>query len=420
MVAKINRVAITDMGMITGLGHSLKETWENVIEGKSGVSLIEQANTEQMLTKIAGEVKNFTIAEHILDSREANRYDRFIHFALHSCYEALNDAGLLTDHQLNKTYEAHRIGSILGVGIGGFPEIEKTAHIIFEKGPKRVSPFFIPAVIPNMSTGLISIRFGLEGLNYSISSACASAAHALTAASYEIMFGRQDVMVSGGSEAVIGALGMSGFITMKALSRRNDEPQKASRPYDKDRDGFVLGEGAGVLILENYDKAVARGAKIYAEIVGHGATSDAYHITAPHPDGNGAYNSMKMAVENAGINLNEVGYINAHGTSTSLGDIGETKAIKRTFGEHSKNLLVSSTKSMTGHLLGASGGIETIFCAMALHTGIIPPTINLINQDPECDLNYVPNKAVKADIKYALNNSFGFGGTNSSLILKKV
>jgi 3-oxoacyl-[acyl-carrier-protein] synthase II len=416
----INRVAITGMGMITGLGHSLKDTWENSIAGKSGVSLIEQANTEQMLTKIAGEVKNFSIAEHIMEAKEAGRYDRFIHFAMHSAYEALNDAGLLTDHQMNGTYDAHRMGSIMGVGIGGFPEIERTAHIMFEKGPKRVSPFFIPAVIPNMATGLISIRFGLKGLNYTISSACASSAHALTAACYEIMFGRQDVMVSGGSEAVVGQLGMSGFITMKALSRRNDEPQRASRPFDTGRDGFVLGEGAGILVLENYDKAVARGARIYAEIVGHGATSDAHHITAPHPEGDGAYNSMKMAVENAGIDFSEVGYVNAHGTSTPLGDIGETKAIKRTFGDHSKNLLVSSTKSMTGHLLGAAGGIETIYCAMALHTGIIPPTINLENQDPECDLNYVPNKAVKADIKYALNNSFGFGGTNSSLVLKKV
>jgi 3-oxoacyl-[acyl-carrier-protein] synthase II len=373
-----------------------------------------------MLTKIAGEVKNFTLADHILEPKEAPRYDRFIHFAMHSAYEALEDAGLLSNHQLNDLYDPHRMGSILGVGIGGFPEIEKTAHTLFEKGPKRVSPFFIPAVIPNMATGLMTIRFGLKGLNYTISSACASAAHAISAASYEIMLGRQDVMISGGAEAVVGALGMSGFITMKALSRRNDEPHRASRPYDIDRDGFVLGEGAGILILENYDKAVARGAKIYAEIVGHGATSDAHHITAPHPEGDGAYNSMKMAVENAGIDFSEVGYVNAHGTSTPLGDIGETKAIKRTFGEHSKNLLVSSTKSMTGHLLGAAGGIETIFCAMALHTGIIPPTINLENQDPECDLNYVPNVAVKADIKYALNNSFGFGGTNSSLVLKKV
>lgn len=419
-MTKINRVAITGMGMITGLGHSLKETWENSIQGKSGVSLIEQANTEQMLTKIAGEVKNFTIADHILEPKEHARYDRFIHFAMHSAYEALSDAGLITDNNINNTYDSHRMGSILGVGIGGFPEIERTAHTMFEKGPKRVSPFFIPAVIPNMSTGLISIRFGLHGLNYTISSACASASHALSAACYEIMLGRQDLMISGGAEAVVGQLGMSGFITMKALSRRNDEPQRASRPFDIDRDGFVLGEGAGILILENYDKAVARGAKIYAEIVGHGATSDAYHITAPHPEGEGACNSMRMAVENAGIAFSEIGYVNAHGTSTPLGDIGETKAIKKTFGDHAKNLYVSSTKSMTGHLLGAAGGIETIYCAMALHTGIIPPTINLEHQDPECDLNYVPNKAIKADIKFALNNSFGFGGTNSSLVLKKV
>lgn len=417
---KLNRVAITGMGAVTGLGHTLKDNWSNALAGKSGVSLIEQADTEQMLTKIAGEVKNFALAEHILEAKEAPRYDRFIHFAMHSAYEALNDAGLLTDHNINNIYDPHRMGSIMGVGIGGFPEIERTAQLLATKGPKRVSPFFIPAVIPNMSTGLVSIRFGLRGLNYSISSACASAAHALTAACYEIMFGRQDVMVSGGAESVVCQLGMSGFINMKALSRRNDEPHRASRPFDTDRDGFVLGEGAGILVLENYEKAVARGAKIYAEIVGHGATSDAYHITAPHPEGDGAYNSMKMAVESAGAHFNEVGYVNAHGTSTPLGDIGETKAIKRTFGDHAKNLYVSSTKSMTGHLLGAAGGIETIFCAMALHEGIIPPTINLENQDPECDLNYVPNKPVKADIKYALNNSFGFGGTNSSLLLKKV
>ena len=284
----IQRVAITGMGMISGLGHSLKENWDNSIAGKSGVSLIEQADTEQMLTKISGEVKNFTLADHILEPKEAPRYDRFIHFAMHSAYEALNDAGLITNHQNNDTYNPHRMGSILGVGIGGFPEIERTAHILFDKGPKRVSPFFIPAVIPNMATGLMTIRFGLKGLNYTISSACASAAHALSAASYEIMLGRQDVMISGGAEAVVGALGMSGFITMKALSRRNDEPQRASRPYDIDRDGFVLGEGAGILVLENYDKAVARGARIYAEIVGHGATSDAHQITAPHPDGDGA------------------------------------------------------------------------------------------------------------------------------------
>lgn len=412
----LHRVAITGMGMINGLGHNLNEVWANALEGKSGVSLIDSFNTENLGTKFAGVVKNFEIADHILAAKEAPRYDRFIHFALHSTYEAMTHAGLLKSSH----YDPTRMGCIMGVGIGGLPEIEKTMITMMEKGPKRISPFFIPAIIPNMTTGLISINHNLQGLNYSISSACASAAHALSAASYEIMMGRQDVMVTGGAEAVVSTLGMSGFINMKALSKRNDEPSKASRPFDVDRDGFVMGEGAGVLILENYDKARARGAKIYGEIIGHGATSDAHHITAPHPEGDGAFRCMSMAVQDAGIDPSKIGYVNAHGTSTPLGDIGETKAIKKTFGAHASNLYVSSTKSMTGHLLGAAGGIETIFCAMALHTGMIPPTINLENQDPECDLNYVPNKPVHANIEYALNNSFGFGGTNSSVVIKKV
>jgi 3-oxoacyl-[acyl-carrier-protein] synthase II len=415
-----HRVAITGMGMINGLGHSLNEVWQNAIEGKPGITLIENIDTELLGTKIAGEVKNFKIAPHVLEEKEASRYDRFIHFSLHSTYEALNHAGLLNEHKINAPYEAHKMGCIMGVGIGGMPEIENTAKTMFEKGPRRVSPFFIPAIIPNMTSGLISIRFGLQGLNYSISSACASSAHAITAACYEIMHGRQDLMVTGGAEAVVCALGMSGFINMKALSKNNENPNGASRPFDTARDGFVMGEGAGVLVLENYDKALLRGAKIYGEIIGHGASSDAHHITAPHPEGEGAFRCMQMAVLDAGIDFLDVGYVNAHGTSTPLGDIGETKAIKRTFGEHAYALHVSSTKSMTGHLLGAAGGIETIFCTMALHTGIIPPTINLDNQDPECDLNYVPKKAIKKDIKYALNNSFGFGGTNSSLVIKKV
>ncbi len=416
---ELKRVAITGMGAINGLGHSLNEVWANAIEGKSGISTIENYNTEQLGTKFAGEVKNFKLSEIILEEKEASRYDRFIHFALHATNEALNNAGLLSDHKNNLKYDPHRMGCILGVGMGGMPEIENTAKTLFEKGARRVSPFFIPAIIPNMSSGLVSIRFDLKGLNFSISSACASAAHAISAASYEIMHGRQDVMVTGGAESVICALGMSGFINMKALSKKNETPSIASRPFDIDRDGFVMGEGAGILILENYDLALKRGATIYGEIVGHGASSDAYHITAPHPEGEGAYNCMKMAVLDSGIDFTEVGYVNAHGTSTPLGDIGETKAIKKTFGDHAKNLVVSSTKSMTGHLLGAAGGIESIFCTMALHTGIIPPTINLDNQDPECDLFYAPNKAVKRDIKYALNNSFGFGGTNSSLVIKK-
>lgn len=412
----LHRVAITGMGMINGLGHNLNEVWANALEGKSGVSLIDSFNTENLGTKFAGVVKNFEIADHILAAKEAPRYDRFIHFALHSTYEAMTHAGLLKSNH----YDPTRMGCIMGVGIGGLPEIEKSMMTMIEKGPKRISPFFIPAIIPNMTTGLISISHNLQGLNFSISSACASAAHALSAASYEIMMGRQDVMVTGGAEAVVSTLGMSGFINMKALSKRNDAPEKASRPFDVDRDGFVMGEGAGVLILENFEKARARGAKIYGEIIGHGATSDAHHITAPHPEGDGAFRCMSMAVKDAGIDPTKIGYVNAHGTSTPLGDIGETKAIKKTFGSHANNLYVSSTKSMTGHLLGAAGGIETIFCAMALHTGMIPPTINLENQDPECDLNYVPNKPVSANIEYALNNSFGFGGTNSSVVIKKV
>lgn len=410
-----NRVAITGMGIVCGLGNDLNQVWNGITEGKPGISTLEDVNTEQLAVKFGGQVKNFSLADEVLSEREQPRYDRFLHFTLASGYEAFRDAGLDGDHPYDQT----RMGSIVGVGMGGFPEMQKTTLTFFEKGPRRVSPFFIPGIIPNMSSGLLSIRLGLQGLNYSVSSACASAAHAITSAAYEIMFGRQDVMITGGAESVLSELPIQGFISMKALSKRNDEPAKASRPFDKDRDGFVMGEGAGILVLENYDKAVARGAKIYAEVVGHGATSDAHHITAPHPEGEGASRCMKMAIESAGIKPEQIGYVNAHGTSTPLGDIGETKAIRHTFGEHANQLKVSSTKSMTGHLLGAAGGIETIFCAMGLHTGILAPTINLDNQDPECDLDYIPNKSVKHEVEYALNNSFGFGGTNSCLILKK-
>ncbi len=408
-----NRVAITGMGIICGLGHNLKEVWPRIVEGKSGISKVEHRNIEKLAVQIAGEVKNFEIAEDLLEAKEAPRYDRFLHFALHSAKEALADSGVL-----DAGYDAHRMGTILGVGMGGFPMIEDTSETFLGRGPRRISPFFIPGIIPNMAPGLISIKWGLKGVNYSVSSACASAAHSISASAFEIMAGRQDVMVTGGAEAVVTNLPMGGFINMKALSKTED-PQKASRPFDTGRNGFVMGEGAGVLILENYDKAKARGAKIYAEVVGHGTSSDAHHITAPHPEGEGAYRCMKMCVESAGITPDKVGYVNAHGTSTPLGDLGETKAVKKTFGDHSKDMFVSSTKSMTGHLLGAAGGIETIFCAMALHEGILPPTINLDDQDPECDLDYVANEAKKVQVEYALNNSFGFGGTNSSLLLKR-
>lgn len=410
------RVAITGMATLCGLGHNLDEVWKNILAGKPGITKVEHSDINELAIQIAGEVKNFQLAFDILEEREQPRYDRFLHFALHSAFEAYRDAGLDKEHP----YNTEDMGCILGVGMGGFPEMERTHKTFLEKGARRVSPFFIPGIIPNMSSGLVSIRLGLKGLNYSISSACASAAHAITAACYEIMNGRQDVMVTGGCESVVSNLPMQGFIAMKALSKRIDEPGRASRPFDIDRDGFVMGEGAGILVLEDYDKAVARGARIYAEIVGHGATSDAYHITAPHPEGEGAGRCMRMTLKSAGVSPEQVGYINAHGTSTPLGDLGETKAIKETFGKHAYNLAVSSTKSMTGHLLGAAGGIETIFCAKAVYEGIMPPTINLDNQDPECDLNYVPHKPIKKDIEYALNNSFGFGGTNSSLLLKKV
>jgi len=413
----MKRVAITGMGITCGLGHNLKEVWGNILEGKPGISLIEQIPTEHLTVKIAGEIKNFQLSNDILPEKEHARYDRFIHLGLHSTHEALTHAGLSKDDW--QGYAPEKVGCVLGVGMGGFPFIEAQHKVYMEKGPRRVSPFFIPSIIPNMASGLISIQNGIKGINYTIASACASAAHAISTAAMEIQTGRQDVMITGGTESVISDMTITGFANMKALSRRNDDPGKASRPFDTGRDGFIMGEGAGILILEDYDKAKARGATIYAEVVGHGSSSDAYHITAPHPEGLGACQAMQSSLDMAGIKPELVGYINAHGTSTPLGDIGETNAIKKTFGDHAYNLHVSSTKSMTGHLLGAAGGIESVFCTMALHTGNLPPTINLDNQDPECDLNYVPNKSISKTVDYALNNSFGFGGTNCSLILKR-
>jgi len=415
-MAELQRVAITGMGAICGLGNSLPEIWQNVLAGKSGISPIEQLDVSMLPVRFAGEVKNLTLDEACLPGKDQGKFDRFNILALHAAWEAFQNAGL---EKGRPPYDPLRMGVILGVGMGGFPFIEKGRETFRERGARRVSPFFIPAVIPNMAAGLISIQLNLQGPNYSISSACASSGHAIGAAALEIMLGHQDLMITGGAESVLSHLPIAGFASMKALSTRNDEPTKASRPFDKDRDGFVMGEGSGVLILENYAKAKARGATILAEIVGQGATSDAHHITAPHPEGIGALACLKLALANAQLAPEAIDYINAHGTSTPLGDIGETKAIKQAFGDHAYKLAVSSTKSMTGHLLGAAGGLETIFCAMALKTGMIPPTINLENQDPQCDLDYTPLKPVKRDPQYALNNSFGFGGTNSVLILKK-
>lgn len=412
---KINRVAITGMGAICGLGHTLDEIWANALAGKSGVSTLTNQSTEGWPVTFGGEIKNFKLDPALMDLKDQDRFDLFNQYALHCTEQAMQQSGLM-----QAGYDKSKIGIIFGTGLGGFPHIESNHRNFIEKGARRVSPFFIPSVIPNMPEGLVSIHYGLQGINFAIASACASSAHALGLAASEIMMGRQDAMITGGTEGVITGFTIAGFASMKALSKRNDEPTRASRPYDVARDGFVMGEGAGILILENYDKAVARGAKIIAELVGFGASSDAHHITAPHPEGAGALLCMQQTLELSGVKKEEVGYINAHGTSTPLGDVAETGAIKKVFGAHAYNLSVSSTKSMTGHLLGAAGGLESIFCIKALETGILPPTINLENQDPACDLDYVPNQPKKKDIQYALNNSFGFGGTNSSTLFKKV
>jgi len=412
---KLNRVAVTGMGAICGLGHNLDEIWSNALAGKSGISTLERQNTENWPVTFGGEIKNFKLSTELMDLKDQDRFDLFNQYALHSTDEALKKSGLL-----EAKYPAEKIGIIFGTGLGGFPHIEANHKIFLEKGARRVSPFFIPSVIPNMPEGLISIKWGFKGINFALASACASSAHAIGVAATEIMLGRQDAMITGGTEGVITGYTIAGFASMKALSKRNEEPHKASRPYDTDRDGFVMGEGAGILVLENYEKAKARGAKIIAEVIGFGASSDAYQITAPHPEGLGALICMNQALEMSGIKKEDIGYINAHGTSTPLGDIAETQAIKKVFGNHAYDLRVSSTKSMTGHLLGAAGGLESIFCLKALETGMLPPTINLDNQDPQCDLNYVANKPQKTDPQFALNNSFGFGGTNSSTIFKKV
>lgn len=352
---QLNRVAVTGMGAICGLGNSLNEVWENALAGKSGISKIERVNTENWAVTFAGEVKNFKLDDKLMDPKDQERFDMFNQFALHAGAEAISMANLV-----EAGYKPEKIGIIFGTGLGGFPHIEANIIAMHDKGPRRVSPFFIPSVIPNMAPGLMAIHYGFKGINYSIASACASSAHAIGAAASEIMLGRQDVVITGGTEAVITGSPIAGFANMKALSKRNDEPSKASRPYDTGRDGFVMGEGAGIIVLENYEKAKARGAKIYAEVIGFGASDDAHHITAPHPEGLGALTCMEQALEIAGIKKEDIGYINAHGTSTPLGDIAETQAIKKVFGKHAYDLVVSSTKSMTGHLLGAAGGLMCV------------------------------------------------------------
>ena len=409
----MKRVVITGLGAITPIGIGKDNFWNSLLEGKSGIGYITKFNAENHDSKIAAEVSDFNPLD-FLDKKEAKRMDKFAQFAVAATSLALKDGNIDLD-SLNR----EKIGTIIGSGIGGIETLETEEVKYMEKGPNRVSPLFIPMMISNMAAGQVSMNFGLKGASMTITTACASATHAIGEAFRMIKHGYLDMAITGGTESSITPLAVAGFCSMKALSTRNDDPSKASRPFDKQRDGFIMGEGAGVLILEELDHAIKRGATIYAEIVGYGATSDAFHITQPDPEANGATNAMRLALEDGGVDCTEVGYINAHGTSTHFNDKLETLAIKTLFKEHAYNLNISSTKSMTGHLLGAAGGIEAIATALALKEGMIPPTINYENTDEECDLNYTPNKAVARDIKFAMSNSLGFGGHNGSILLKK-
>lgn len=409
----MKRVVITGMGAITPIGIGKEKYWDSILNGKSGVDYIKAFDTEGFETKIAAEVKDFD-AKDYLDKKEAKRMDRFCQFAVVGAKLAFED-GNIDLEALNKD----RVGVMVGSGIGGMVTLEAEKEKLMEKGPRRVSPLFIPMMISNMAAGQISMQFGLTGSSMTITTACASATHAIGEAMNTIRNGSLDMVVTGGSEAVITPLALAGFNSMKALSTNNDQPQKASRPFDKNRDGFVMGEGAGILILEELEHALKRGATIYAEVGGYGSTSDAFHITQPDPEARGATNAMKLALEDGNVKTTEVDYINAHGTSTYFNDKLESLAVKNLFKDHAKNINISSTKSMTGHLLGAAGGIEAIACALAIKEGKIPPTINYEVEDEECDLNYTPNKMVEREVNNALSNSLGFGGHNASILLKK-
>ncbi len=407
------RVVITGLGLVTPLGIGVDETWSALCEGRSGIGEITRFDTTHFITKIAGEVKHFN-AEDFLPKKDAKRTERFIAYAVAAARMAVENARLNIDGT-----NGHRVGVITGCGLGGLEMLEVTTRTVQEKGPKRVSPFFIPMIIGNMAPGMISIHLGAKGPNISVATACAAGAHAIGDACNTILRGQADAMITGGVESVITPTCIAGFNSMKALSTRNDDPQKASRPFDRDRDGFVVGEGAGMLILEALEHARERGAPILAEMAGYGQSGDGYHMTSPSPDGDGMIRCMQAAIDSAGIACEAINYINAHGTSTPLNDLYETRAIKKVFGDFAPKVPISSTKSMTGHLLGGAGGIETSFTVMAVKNGIIPPTINLAHAGDECDLDYVPNVARKADITYAMSNSFGFGGTNASLVIKR-
>ncbi len=407
------RVVVTGVGLITPLGTGTEKSWNGLLDGRSGIRKITQFDATHFPCQVAGEVPDFEINQFI-EIKEQKKMDRFIHFAFAAAKMAVEDSGL----KITKN-NADRTGVLVGSGIGGLSAIEHYHTILLEKGPKRISPFFIPMLIINLAAGQISIHFGAKGPNSAVATACASGTHSIGDAFKIIKRGEADAMISGGTEAVITPLAVGGFSSMKALSTRNNEPEKASRPFDRDRDGFVMGEGAGIMVLEDMEHALSRGAKIYAEITGYGMTGDAYHITSPPPEGEGAARCMRASLKDANIHPEEIEYINAHGTSTKYGDELETQAIKSVFGKHAYKFAVSSTKSMTGHLLGAAGGVEGVICALSIFNKIIPPTINLENPDPECDLDYVPNKARAMDINMAMSNSFGFGGTNACIIFKK-
>jgi 3-oxoacyl-[acyl-carrier-protein] synthase II len=410
------RVVITGLGLVSPVGNSVTEAWANLVAGRSGIDQITRFDASAFACRFAGEVKGFKIEDYI-PAKEARHMDSFIHFGLAASMQAVRDAGLPTGDALTEA-QAERIGCLVGSGIGGLPLIEETKGEYDQRGPRRISPFFVPASIINMISGHLSIQYGFTGPNLAIVTACTTGLHAIGQAGRLIEYGDADVMVAGGAEATVSPLGVGGFAAARALSTRNDDPKTASRPWDKDRDGFVLGEGAGVMVLEEFEHAKKRGARIYAELIGFGMGADAYHMTAPNVDG--PKRAMKAALRNAGINADEVQYLNAHGTSTPLGDQNETNAIKLAFGDHARKLVVNSTKSMTGHLLGGAGGIESVFTALALHHQVSPPTINIFNQDPECDLDYCANTAREMKIDLAVKNNFGFGGTNGTLVLRRV
>ena len=408
----VRRVVITGLGMVTPLGTGVEKNWEAVCSGRSGIGPITKFDASLFSSRIAGEVKDFN-SEDFMDKQQIRRFDIFIHYALASARMAMEDAGFSI-----KSSNSHRVGCVTGSGLGGLQMLEHYHSILKEKGPRRVSPFFIPGIIANMAPGQIAIEFGARGPNLSVQTACAAGTHAIGESFRLIKGDFADAMITGGSEAVITPLALAGFCNMRALSTRNDEPEKASRPFELNRDGFIMSEGAGILVIEELEHALKRGADIYCEIVSYGLSGDAYHVSSPDPGGIGAKNCIKMAINRAGLRPEDVDYINAHGTSTKMNDLAENKAIESVFGDYARKLAISSTKSMTGHLLGGAGGIEAAYTCLTIKHGIIPPTINYENPDPECNLDYVPNKCRKAKVNIAMSNSFGFGGTNASLIFK--